>query len=103
YAPYSTRDSAAEIEVRSGEETSGVDIRHRGEAGHSISGIVNGPTLGTGYAGVSISIAQSVNGVSQVIAFSFQPPGSRGFTFYGVADGEYDVTAQLPSAGEIQV
>jgi len=104
YAPSSTRDSAAEIEVRSGEETSGVDIRHRGEAGHSISGIVNGPTPGPGNAGVSISIAQSFNGLSQVSAFAFQPPGSRGFTFYGVADGEYDVTAQLPSApGEIQV
>jgi len=102
YAPSSTRDSAAEIEVRSGEETSGVDIRHRGEPGHSISGTVKWPTSVPGNAVVSISIAQTVNGVSQVVAFSFQPPGSRGFTFYGVADGDYDVTAQLPSApGEL--
>jgi hypothetical protein len=103
YAPSSTRDSAAEIEVRAGEETGGVDIRHRGELGHSTSGIVNVPTSGSGNSGVNVFLAQFVNGVSQIIAFTFQPPGSRGFTFYGVADGEYDVTAQFSSApGEVQ-
>ena len=102
YAPSSTRDSAAEIEVRAGEETSGVDIRHRGEPGHSLSGTVISPTSGSGNAAVSISLAQSVNGVPQTAAFTFQPPGLRGFTFFGVADGEYDLTAQFSSApGEL--
>src|ERR1051325_1449123 len=101
YAPSSTRDSAAEIEVRGGEETSGVDIRHRGEPGHSIGGTVNAPP--TGSATVNISLAQTVNGNSQLAAITYQLGGSRGFTFYGIADGEYDLTAQYAGApGELQ-
>jgi autotransporter-associated beta strand protein len=42
YAPSSTRDTATEVYVRSGEETTNVDIRYRGEPGHVISGIVSG-------------------------------------------------------------
>jgi hypothetical protein len=100
YAPSSTRDSAAEIEVRSGEENSGVDIRHRGDPGHSISGTINGPPSRNSNG--SISLAQSVNGVSQLAAITFQLPGSRGFAFYGVADGEYDLSAQFSSGpGEV--
>src|SRR5437667_9742682 len=37
YAPSSTRDDATEISVRYGEETTNVDIRYRGEAGHAVS------------------------------------------------------------------
>ena len=43
YAPASTRDEAAEITVRGGEETSNVDIRYRGEPGRIVSGTVTGP------------------------------------------------------------
>src|SRR6185503_21174390 len=39
YAPSSTRDDAAEVTVRAGEE-SNVDIRYRGEPGHTVSGTV---------------------------------------------------------------
>src|SRR5207253_270877 len=41
YAPASTRDTASEIIVRSGEEAT-VDIQYRGEPGHSISGVLAG-------------------------------------------------------------
>src|SRR6185295_20223156 len=44
FAPSSTRDTAAEIVVRAGEETSGVDIRYRGEPGRAVSGTVSGLT-----------------------------------------------------------
>lgn len=40
YAPSATRDTAAEINVRAGEEVGNVDIRHRGERGRSVSGTV---------------------------------------------------------------
>ena len=43
YAPSSTRDTAAEIFVRAGEETANVDIRYRGEPGHVVSGTANNP------------------------------------------------------------
>src|SRR5262249_40273049 len=45
YAPSSTRDTADEISVRVGEETSNVDIRYRGEQGRTISGTVGGELI----------------------------------------------------------
>jgi hypothetical protein len=88
YAPSSTRDTAAEIQVRGGEEAT-VDIRYRAEQGHVISGAVK--TQGS--TGSSISLTQVGDGIFPA-GGSYQPPGSRGFAIYGVADGEYDLTAQ---------
>ncbi|MDQ3012853.1 MAG: carboxypeptidase-like regulatory domain-containing protein, partial [Acidobacteriota bacterium] len=35
YHPSSTRDTAAEVKITSGDEASGIDIRYRGDAGHA--------------------------------------------------------------------
>jgi hypothetical protein len=87
YAPSSTRDNASEISVTSGEETN-VDIRYRGEPGYTISGT-------TKVAGTSgITIALRAAGSSVPVANTYQPPGSRGFFFSGLADGEYTLRAQ---------
>ena len=88
YAPSSSRDTAAEIQVRSGEEAT-VDIRYRAEPGHSISGIVK--TQGSG--GANISLARVGDGLMPTNG-SFQMPGSKGFAIYGLADGEYEIMAQ---------
>jgi hypothetical protein len=88
FAPSSTRDTAAEVQVRSGEEAT-VDIRYRGEPGHSISGTVK--TQGSG--GASVSISRVGDGMMATNG-SFQAPGSKGFAIYGLADGEYEITAQ---------
>jgi hypothetical protein len=102
YAPSSTRDTAAEVVVRAGEETTGVDIRYRGEPGHAVSGVVNGPTAPNSFSPINITLTQVVNGTPQVSAFSFQSPASKGFAFYGVADGDYNLIAQsYLSAGEL--
>jgi hypothetical protein len=102
YAPSSTRDTAAEIVVRAGEETTGVDIRYRGELGHSVSGVVNGATAPNSFSSISINLTQVVNGTPQVNAVSFQSPASKGFAFYGVADGDYNLIAQsYLSPGEL--
>lgn len=88
YAPSATRDNAAEVSVRAGEETT-VDIRYRGDAGHTISGTVKS---GAGHsANVSIS---PVGSALMPTGTTFQPPGSRGFAFSGLTDGEYDLVAQ---------
>jgi len=92
YAPSSTRDAAAEIVVRGGEETTGVDIRHRGEPGHAVSGIASGPSFPN--SGPNITLTQIVNGVRQSGAYGFQTFNNKGFAFYGVADGDYDLVAQ---------
>lgn len=91
YAPSSTRDTAAEISVRGGEETT-VDIRYRGDSGHAVSGAVSGPIMPN--SATNITLAPVVNGVPLANALSFQPFNARGFAFYGVADGEYDLIAQ---------
>ena len=88
YAPSSTRDTASEIQVRSGEEAT-VDIRYRAEPGHSISGTVK--TQGSG--GANISLSRVGDGLMPTNG-SFQAPGSKGFAIYGLADGEYEVMAQ---------
>ena len=88
YAPSSTRDSAAEIQVRSGEETT-VDIRYRADPGHSISGTVK--LQGT--SGANLSLVQ-VGEETIPTNSTFQTPGARGFTIYGVGDGDYQLMAQ---------
>jgi hypothetical protein len=87
FAPSSTRDTAVEVSVRSGEDVS-VDIRYRGEPGHSISGSVK--VLGTG--NVSIAVRRSDSTIP--IANTIQVPGSRGFIVNGLADGDYYLVAQ---------
>lgn len=93
YAPSSTSDTAAEISVRAGEETASVDIRYRGGPGHSVSGIATGPQPPES-SGFSLMLSSTLEGGSQLNIPSYQRPGSRGFVFSGIADGDYDVTAQ---------
>jgi len=90
YAPASTRDTAAEISLRAGEEATNVDIRYRGEPGHVVSGIASGGLEPSGY---TVRLSSIFNDAAQTTAASYQPPGSRGFSFNGVADGDYDLTA----------
>ena len=98
YSPGSTRDSAAEINVRAGEEVSNVDIRFRGEPGHVISG-----------RAIQSKSAQSSNFLLNLTAIgkgrsdwnmiTVQPDDSRRFVFRGVDNGEYDLTA-LPMVAD---
>jgi Carboxypeptidase regulatory-like domain len=88
FAPSSTRDTAAEVSVRVGEDVL-VDIRYRGEPGHSISGSVK--LLGTD-SNASVGLMRSGSNVP--IATANQAPSRRGFIFNGLADGDYYVVAQ---------
>jgi hypothetical protein len=96
FAPSSTRDTAAEVSVKSGEETT-VDIRYRGEPGHSVSGTVKLSVSG------NAQIALTPAGSAMPIANSFQLPGMRGFVFNGLGDGEYDLVAQEVASTLTQV
>ena len=87
YSPSSTRDTASEIAVRTGEETT-ADIRYRGEPGHVVSGTVKVSAANGGSASLT-----PVGGVFP-IAYAFQSPGVRGFAFKGIADGEYEIVGQ---------
>ena len=100
YAPSSTLDTAAEIVVRAGEEVAGVDIRYRGESGHTISGTVIGGTATEVTSGYSVLLTTVADGKPLWSVSAFQPPNTRGFSFKGLADGEYDVSAQASFPGE---
>jgi hypothetical protein len=86
FAPSSTRDTAAEVSVRSGED-SAIDIRYRGEPGHSISGSVK--VAGTGNASISLMKPDSATLIANVLQF----PGAPGFLMSGLSDGDYDLVA----------
>ena len=87
YAPSASRDTAAEILVRSGED-SNIDIRYRGEPGHLISGTVK--VAGTNGSAVALTQA----GSAVPLGNTYQPDGARGFSFTGLGDGDYDIVAQ---------
>jgi carboxypeptidase family protein len=94
YSPSSNRDTAAEVNVRGGEEAN-ADIRYRGEQGRTISGTVklasaNAATLTLTQAGTRGMPAGA----------TFQYPGTPGFSFMGIGDGEYEVTAQEVSTSQ---
>jgi hypothetical protein len=93
YFPSSTRDTAAEVPLRGGEEATGIDIRYRGERGHTISGTVSGFIETSIRSGVSITLRHRSSGAFE--GTSFVVPGAKpGFALNGVSDGEYEVMAQ---------
>jgi protocatechuate 3,4-dioxygenase beta subunit len=93
FFPSSTRDTAAEVTVRSGEEATSIDIRYRGERGHIISGTVTGLIDTNVRSAVSLTLKQASSGAYEATSF-FMPGTQSGFSFNGVSDGEYEVMAQ---------
>ena len=90
YAPASTRETAQEIIVRAGAETTNVDIQYRGGSGHTISGRALGPD-GNQPLQFAINLV-SADGPSWGTT-SFQGPADRGFMLQGVDDGDYNIVA----------
>jgi Carboxypeptidase regulatory-like domain len=93
FAPSSTRETAAEVTVHAGEEITGVDIRYKREPGHIVSGTVS--RNAAGMSGMSVIMRRIVGGAAELSSNTFLFPGSSGFAFYGIADGEYELEAQF--------
>ena len=91
FHPSSTRDTAAEVGVREGAEITGIDIRHRAERGHAVSGTLSGEVESDALVNV-VAIMLLKPGSGQVEAMTMAL-GSRSFAIYGVADGDYDLFA----------
>ncbi|HJQ22529.1 MAG TPA: carboxypeptidase-like regulatory domain-containing protein [Blastocatellia bacterium] len=100
YYPSSTRDTTQPISVQAGEEASGIDIRYRGERGHAISGKLAGVPADINM-GVSLELYNVASRAMEAQGFAGNNfPGSSiadGYAFYGVADGDYLVTATTNS------
>jgi hypothetical protein len=101
YAPSSSRDTATEFVVHSGEEIT-ADIQYHGEAGQIISGTLAGlaqsASQSMGNATASINLTE-VRSHLVVMTVGSSLGTNNTFAFYGVPDGEYELLAQqyLPS------
>src|SRR5947209_8423019 len=92
FAPSSTRDTAMEVSVGAGDEVNDVNIKYRSERGHAVSGAVKSAGQGmSGYARSVVTLSRA-NHEGEVI--SFATARGAAFVFYGVANGEYELSAE---------
>jgi len=99
YHPSSPRETAAEVMVTKGREASGVDIRYRGERGHTVSGVA--PVAEAAPRGSSMTVAL-FNASSSFLAGSQnfgRVEAQNHFTIKGVTDGEYEIFAHFHGTG----
>lgn len=97
YHPAGTRDTAQEVSVTTGAAATGIDIRHRGERGVAISGFFSGlvEAKTENSAGINVQLTQAGTGAS--VAQMYVNPRSTGknaFALYGLAEGEYELSAR---------
>src|SRR5262249_41202729 len=96
FAPYgeSNQDKAtvSGVVTLSGAEAGGIDIRHRGERGGVISGVVSGPA-GSETIPVSVMLYGLPSGTEAASSF-IQAGVARGFVFQGQPEGEYMIIAR---------
>lgn len=104
YFPSSTRDTAAEVVVRDGEEIT-ADIQYRAEPGHAISGKVDGVLESQTQfpPGASVTI-HDVGDRTAMMGLSASSNENFGFAINGVPDGEYELAASqyLQSRDELR-
>ncbi len=96
FYPSGTRDTTVPVTVRSGDETSAIDIKYRGTEGHTISGTILGDipvSVQAGAVTVFLAHTSSSSILSVTIVGTADP--RRSFSFNGVADGEYDLMASF--------
>lgn len=93
FAPSSTGDAASEISVRTGEETTGIDITYRNEQGRTISGVVAGATEGFNVNLTPVGERSTFPWSSK----TFPDMTGRSFSFVGMPEGEYDIYASTYS------
>ena len=95
YYPSATRDTAAELIVRAGEELTGIDVRYRGERGYTLSGFISGNMGETDSRinGITVSLSQAATGTPEATTFVGGDNRRFPFALIGVADGEYNLTS----------
>lgn len=106
FHPSSTRDTAAEVIVRAGQEATGIDVRYRGEPGHRVTGTVatQGAEAGRDTNTLIVSLSDAATGMQMAGAIAERGASTRSFSFEGVADGDYNVRAvRIDSGGRLSV
>ncbi|HLG17706.1 MAG TPA: carboxypeptidase-like regulatory domain-containing protein [Blastocatellia bacterium] len=95
YHPSATRDTAAVVRVSAGLEVGGIDIRFLGEHGHTISGRLTGDVSPLIH---HVTLTHVASGSVAAATYSGTREGGA-FSFSGVPDGEYTVTAERRGVG----
>ena len=93
FYPSGTRDTAAEVSVRGGQEAAGIDIRFREEPGRRVTGTVESAGGFFGDPGTSLSLTYASTEMPAGYAYVNANASERSFSFEGLADGEYDAQA----------
>jgi hypothetical protein len=105
YYPSATRDTAAELTVRAGEELTGIDVRYRGERGHTVSGFVSGNNTehGARFNPVPVSLFQGSSEIVEASTYIESAEARSPFALDGISDGEYTLMAVrgLGNTGEV--
>ncbi len=93
YFPSATRDTASEVTLREGDEIT-ADIQYRAEPGHAVSGQVTGiiDSQERFSPGASINFIDVQTGM-QFTGTATNSSNNHSFAFYGIPDGEYQLTA----------
>jgi hypothetical protein len=102
YYPSTTREGAVELQVQAGQELTDIDIRYRGDRGHSVSGsLAVASANSTAMGGAVVMLVQSATGSLEGQTFIQSDAATRTFSFDGIGDGEYDLTANgfVPNEG----
>ena len=94
FYPSGTRDTAAEVSVRAGQEMGGLDIRLRDDPTRRVTGTIESPTGAFGDFGVGINLTYASTAMPAGTVF-LNPNSTtdRSFFFDSIADGEYDLQA----------
>jgi hypothetical protein len=79
FAPSSTRDTAEEIPVASGEERT-IDIRYRATSGHAVSGNVN-LAIAANSPWIQVNLARIIDSKLDIGASTFQNERAKGSRF----------------------
>lgn len=95
YHPSTTRDAAAEVAVRAGQEMTGIDIHYRGDRGYIVSGTLSGAVGPDGaMRSAVLMLSHTATGALESRTF-VQPRAGQGFALSGIPDGDYELVALL--------
>lgn len=95
FYPSGTRDTAAEVAVRAGQESAGIDIRYREEQGRRVTGTVEFPAGFPSDFGASVTLLYAGSTMSAGgVGIGGGGSSDRSFSIEGVADGDYDIQSQ---------
>jgi hypothetical protein len=94
FYPSGTRDTTAEVAVRGGQESAGIDIRYRDEQGHRVTGTVEFPAGAVSEFGVGVTLAYAATGMPAGGTGVGGGSPDRSFSVEGVPDGDFELVAQ---------